>query len=635
MSVFLVTRPEDKGADLVTAITQSGHESFLFPLLKLKSLPITNEQLTPLIDADKIIFVSQDAVNYLADQKTKFNVNAEFFAVGEKTAECIKQRFNKKAIVPLQHDSEGLLGLKQLQQVDGMSVVLIKGKGGRTLLAKTLKEKGAVLNSICVYERVATDGDVEQWISQWQQQNIDSIILSCTAAVDVIFKEVTPNHLAWLKSCHYYVVSERIAEYIETYGIEANNIMVSEGASNEAIFATIKKNMLADRTVNSAKTEQTSKKKESTLIADTKEQESRMNNENKTEVDSKKPDSKNQEAKKESSGGKVIALVSVFALLTSVVAVSGVVYSYFKQQQQQSLVIDLTKRNQVLSSQIEQNKTQLKSDLESITIATEQALKSQQQRVEGHLNQTQRALKSELTQALKEKQATKVSLNPQEVKSLQRMAVFKAKAEQDYAGAIEILVRLDNLLSEHAGSNQLRKAVNQDIQTLKGLTKAPIESLYLTIHGLSQQVAGLPFNTNTARVPDKSALKKETALTENIDDWWPNLKSTWQLFIDDFVSKRELKSPIKPMLTEKQQMLIRQELSFYLVQAQTALMQKQHNIYGIALHKSVDTVNEFFNLEANNVTSMLQELAKLQQNQPDFYPHFVLVSEQVIKEWSL
>ncbi|MEI5579410.1 uroporphyrinogen-III synthase, partial [Streptomyces brasiliscabiei] len=83
-------------------------------------------QLTPLLNADKIIFISQDAVTALLALKPDINTKAQFYAVGEQTAEAVWQAFGIRAAVPKQHDSEGLLALTSLQQVAGQNIVLVK-----------------------------------------------------------------------------------------------------------------------------------------------------------------------------------------------------------------------------------------------------------------------------------------------------------------------------------------------------------------------------------------------------------------------------------------------------------------------------------------------------------------------------
>jgi len=74
-------------------------------------------------------------------------------AVGAKTASVLAEAgFTPQ--VPEQPDSEGLLALPALVDVNEQTVLIVKGEGGRGLLAKTLIERGAKVIDYIGYRRV-------------------------------------------------------------------------------------------------------------------------------------------------------------------------------------------------------------------------------------------------------------------------------------------------------------------------------------------------------------------------------------------------------------------------------------------------------------------------------------------------
>ena len=84
MTHILITRPEGKGAALAEQLEQAGYQASLFPVLNINYLTPSSTQLSPLINADKIIFISQDAVKALAQLKPDINIKAQFYAVGQQ-----------------------------------------------------------------------------------------------------------------------------------------------------------------------------------------------------------------------------------------------------------------------------------------------------------------------------------------------------------------------------------------------------------------------------------------------------------------------------------------------------------------------------------------------------------------------
>jgi uroporphyrinogen-III synthase len=154
----LVTRPEALAADLVAAIEEKGGIAYRFPAIDI--LPRQDSTVTAeaasLPVPDIAIFVSRNAV-------AEGLVHAEdalVGAIGPATAAAIRSAGRRVDIEPVEgFDSESLLEEAALQQVAGKQVRIIRGSDGREMLADTLRERGAIVNYLSVYERKLPDTD--------------------------------------------------------------------------------------------------------------------------------------------------------------------------------------------------------------------------------------------------------------------------------------------------------------------------------------------------------------------------------------------------------------------------------------------------------------------------------------------
>ncbi|PKG64300.1 MULTISPECIES: uroporphyrinogen-III C-methyltransferase [Pseudoalteromonas] len=612
MTHILITRPEGKGAALAQQLEQAGYQASLFPVLKITHLTPSSTELSPLLNADKIIFISQDAVSALSQLKPDINTKAQFYAVGQQTANIIYEQFGVRAAVPKQYDSEGLLALKSLAEVDGSNIVLVKGQGGRPELAKTLKERGAFLNNCVVYKREPTESITPNWTDHWKSQNVHGIVITSNAAVDAIFKSLTAHQLQWLQQCRFYVASERIAAYLKLQQVSSANIHIAAGASDNAMFTCI--NQQGSNMSEQSKPV-TAEKATSTIA-------------NPASAKSAKQEpaaTKNTTEKNKQKVSKVAAL----ALLISLIVASGVGYEFYQKlnagKAQNLAVNELSEQNKLLVQELQA--------LKSAQSNLQQALFNSEKKVAATLSESAAQNQQELKAALQKAQQQGSSLNPQEVTSLQRMAEFKLWAEKDYQGTSAVLKRLDALLSEHPGTVEVRQAIMQDIQTLDSLKPIATEAIYLQLNSALNSVDNLVFNA--VNLPEEAAAIDENALSDDVSDWQQNLSNSWNKIVDSFITIRQHEGvSIEPLLTDQERHLINQRIKLNITQAQDALMSKQASIFFSALSEAKRLVGEYFKQDDDATKTVLKALSKLEKEQLNFNPKITLNSTQKVKEWA-
>ena len=604
MTHILITRPQGKGAALAQQLEQAGYQASLFPVLKIDYLTPSNNELSPLFDADKIIFISQDAVIGLAQLKPNINIKAQFYAIGQKTADTIYELFGVRAAVPKTFDSEGLLALKTLEQIEGSHVVLVKGQDGRPDIAKTLKERGAFLNHCIVYKRSAVEGLVSDWITSWKNKNIHDIVITSNAAVDAIFKSQGAGELAWLQQRRFYVASERIATYLQQQKISAANIHVAVGASDSAMFTCIHK--------------QTSKVNEPLELKAKKTAANAASQSTSTSSTSIKGKSMAENKQK-------ISKVGSLALIISLIVASGVGFEFYQKlnegKNQNLLVNELSEQNKLLQQDVKILKS-AQYDLQQALFTSEQKLTAT---VAENTAKNEQLIKAALQQGS--------SLDPQEVARLQRMAEFKLWAEKDYQGTSAVLKRLASLLNEQPGTVTVRQAIMDDIQTLDSIKPVAVEAIYMQLGSILNNIDSLNFNT--VNLPKEVVTADDNKLSEDVSDWRRNLSNSLDQFLNGFITIRHREGgAIEPLLNEQQKHLVNQRIKLYITQAQDALLSKQASIYVSAITKTKELISEYFKQDDQVTKMLLKSLSNLEKEPLNFNPEVTLKSTQQVKEWA-
>jgi uroporphyrinogen-III synthase len=100
------------------------------------------------------VFSSPAAVRAAASlQPLRMRPGQPWLTVGTSTAAALRHAGVTAAISPARMDSEGLLALPELQQIDGLTIGMVTAPDGRDLLLTTLQRRGAYIVRADVYAR--------------------------------------------------------------------------------------------------------------------------------------------------------------------------------------------------------------------------------------------------------------------------------------------------------------------------------------------------------------------------------------------------------------------------------------------------------------------------------------------------
>ena len=213
----LVTRPEHAAERLAEALAGEGAIPIRVPAIVIAPVEDTTpaERLRGrLAGAAAAIFTSRNAVEGffgLSPGTSPDGLPPVTLAVGQATAEALRAHRVDGVRTPAgRFDSEGLLACPELDagRVHGRLVAIVKGEGGRGLLARTLRRRGAEVVEANVYRRqaperlAATLGGV--------CESVDVVTATSAEALDNLLG-AAPWVAPWLSRRLLVTASERIA----------------------------------------------------------------------------------------------------------------------------------------------------------------------------------------------------------------------------------------------------------------------------------------------------------------------------------------------------------------------------------------------------------------------------------------
>lgn len=221
----LVTRPSHQAEGLCDLIQAAHGRPIRFPALEIlgpADKHAAREQLQAASHADMLIFVSANAVQYafpLLPEQLPLDI--AIASVGSATAQALGEAGLDCTLRPERMDSEGLLALPELQQVEGKRIIIVRGNGGRELLHDTLSERGAMVSQVEVYRRQKPQREAaaRNLVAGWEQL-VDVVLATSNAIVDNLFDMLGEAGEPQLQHTPMIVVSQRMAEYVVERGCE-------------------------------------------------------------------------------------------------------------------------------------------------------------------------------------------------------------------------------------------------------------------------------------------------------------------------------------------------------------------------------------------------------------------------------
>lgn len=160
---ILVTRPAAQSAGLIRMVEHRGGIVLPLPLFAIEPLMTPGEvrsRLARARDADGWIFTSTNAARLCtaAEPDAASSPWPQLLAVGKATARALAEGGRPGTrVAGTGSDSEALLEAPEMVAVREKRFLICTGTGGRDLIASTLTSRGARVETLALYRRIAVD----------------------------------------------------------------------------------------------------------------------------------------------------------------------------------------------------------------------------------------------------------------------------------------------------------------------------------------------------------------------------------------------------------------------------------------------------------------------------------------------
>jgi uroporphyrinogen-III synthase len=163
--------------------------------------------------------------------------NTRIASLGAGTASVLAGYHLTTALMPeKKFTSESFVNLPEFFEISQKKILLIRGMGGKTLLAETLQSRHAHLFHAIVYKRELPP-DKTQELSRIFQQKIDAIVSTSEENLANLWKIAAESDKPKLRATPLLVISENMVALAEKLGF--STLILTDNPQDETIVRTL------------------------------------------------------------------------------------------------------------------------------------------------------------------------------------------------------------------------------------------------------------------------------------------------------------------------------------------------------------------------------------------------------------
>ena len=586
---LLLTRPADESSALAAVLAEAGVFSSSLPLLDIEPIPVSDAGQAILQNLDQycaVIVVSKPAARLCMELLRQYwpqPPDQPWFSVGAATGQILTDAGLTVFYPDNGDDSEALLEHLVLRQAitrPDPKVLIVRGEGGRGLLAERLREQGASVDYLELYRRGLPHYGEGELPAKVAAERLNALVVSSGQGFEHL-QQLAGDAWPALARLPLFVPSPRVAEMARAAG--ARTVVDCRGASATALLAALREQSVPFSNAKDGYVSETALPKE--------DQEQPAID---APVQTPAP-----VAPRRGNGLAIVALL----LGAAGVAVGGwgvwqVRHLQLNNQQQSSQVQALNDQAQTLKL----NEQRLSERLAQLPPAEE--LEERRRQV-AQLQGDQQRLNQRLETVLG---ASRKDWRLAEAEHLLRLASLRLSALQDISSAQALVQGADEILREQndPGSFAAREQLAKTLAALRSTEQPDRTGLFLQLGALRDQVLQL-----TELAPEyKDRGESLLGLTADGDgasrwaQWWDQISRYIRI---DFNADEN----VRPLLAGQSLVQVRLALSLALEQAQWAALNGQAAVYTQALTEARDVLKNNFNQDNPQSKIMLERVGEL------------------------
>lgn len=611
MPTLLIIRPEARAQQEIAVCREAGWQAkVLSPIAIEPDEQAIGRLPQTFARADIVFWVSPSAVETAAPHIDFSDGLKTHVAVGKATAAALSRAGAVKIVCPDGgNDSEAVSALPLWQNPPpNAQVLIVRGHGGRDFLAQDLAKKGWSAEYAEIYFRRHNNLNFQDF----DCENIAAAYITSAGQVSALFQQIPPQFARFFKTLLYLTHHPRVARALSEAGAQQIKVVakldaaalqtVSHGANmSQSADNTPEKpnndNVIAVNADGQAlpNAQQPRNEAEPAARAANENTGNRMSEPQQTPQAPAAP-----VVIKQSSGKGLAAGALVLALL-------GLGASGFLFVQGQNVL-----KNQELAFSQKIDKAALGESENAALLKDNLNRQSVIQTELERLGSGQKANNEQIAQTRKAYQELlkgRVNWLVDEAETMLNVAAQQLLLSGNVQGAAGVLEHINGRLSRFDQPELLpiKQAVSSDLAALKNRPYVDVSGTALRIDRLETAVAGLPLVVDGTLKPGAA----EKVPTDANLPWWEN---AWQKSLGalkGLVEVRRLDNNDAMLLSPEQIYFVRENLRLRLLDARTALLQHNGEVFQSDLNNVEATVKQYFDNRSPATQSWLKEIAEL------------------------